>query len=124
MDKYLLVLLGGAVGSLARYAAGSAIMNRYYGRYPLGTVVVNVTGCFLIGVMMTLLTGKGESHSNWRLLVVVGFLGGFTTFSSFVYETYLLARDGNAGMGLMNVVSSVVLGYLAVWLGVFCAGRR
>jgi CrcB protein len=124
MDKYLLVLLGGAVGSLARYAAGTAIMNRYYGRLSLGTLIVNVSGCFLIGVIMTLLTGKDAQHSNWRLLLVVGFLGGFTTFSSFAYESYLAVRDGNMRIGLMNIVASVVLGYLAVWLGVLSVGKR
>ena len=124
MDKYLLVLLGGAVGSLARYVTGVAVMHRYYGRFPLGTLIVNVSGCFLIGVIMTLIGEKPAAHPNWRLLLVIGFLGGFTTFSSFAYETYMAVRDGNRWIGLMNIVSSVVLGYLAVWLGAISAARR
>jgi CrcB protein len=124
MDRYLLVLLGGAMGSLARYVAGTAVMSRFSGRFPLGTLVVNVSGCFLIGVIMTLLTGKSAPHPNWRLFLVVGFLGGFTTFSSFAYETFTAAREGSMWVGLMNVMASVALGYLAVWLGAMSAGGR
>jgi CrcB protein len=119
--KFLIVMAGGAAGSLARYVAGVAIMSRFGGRFPLGTLVVNATGCFLIGVIMTLLTRGAAPHPNWRLLLVVGFLGGYTTFSSFAYETFVAARDGNPWMGLLNVVLSVVAGYLAVWLGVISA---
>ena len=124
MDKYLLVLAGGAIGSLARYVTGTAVMSRFSGRFPLGTLIVNVTGCFLIGMIMTLLAQKPAPHPNWRLLLVVGFLGGFTTFSSFAYETYTAARDGSLWVGLMNVLASVTLGYLAVWLGAMSVGRR
>jgi CrcB protein len=124
MDRYLLVLLGGAIGSLARYVVGTAIMSRFSGRFPLGTLIVNVSGCFLIGVIMTLLSEKPAPHPNWRIFLVVGFLGGFTTFSSFAYETFTAAREGSALVGLMNVLLSVTLGYLAVWLGAMSAGRR
>ena len=124
MDKYLLVLAGGAIGSLARYLAGTAIMSRFTGRFPLGTLIVNVTGCFLIGVIMTMLTQKTAPHPNWRLFLVVGILGGYTTFSSFEWETFAATRDGSPWIGLLNVMASVALGYLAVWLGALCAGRR
>ena len=125
MDKYLIVMLGGAVGSLARYVAGTAIMNRFGARFPLGTLIVNVTGCFLIGAIMTALTQRSAApHPNWRLLLVVGFLGGYTTFSSFAYETFVSAREGSPWMGLLNVLASVVLGYIAVWLGAVCFDRR
>jgi|SRR5947209_19824817 len=120
MEKYLIVMAGGAVGSLARYVAGTAIMSRFGGRFPMGTFAVNATGCFLIGVIMTLL-GQKAPHPNWRLLLVVGFLGGYTTFSSFAYETFTAAREGSPWIGLLNVVASVVVGYLAVWLGVLSA---
>ena len=124
MEKYLLVLAGGAVGSLARYLASTAIMSRFTGRFPLGTVIVNVTGCFLIGAMMTALTHRTPANPNLRLLLVVGFLGGYTTFSSFEWETFVAARDGNPWLGLVNVLASVTLGYLAVWLGAMSVGRR
>ena len=123
MDKYLLVLVGGAIGSLTRYLVGTAVMNRFTGRFPLGTWVVNITGCFLIGAVMTLLTQKA-ANPNWRMFLVVGFIGGYTTFSTFAWETYVAARDGSPWMGLLNVTASVVVGYLAVWLGAITVGRR
>ena len=83
MDKYLVILFGGGAGSLARFLVGTAIMNRYTGRFPLGTFAINVSGSFLIGVLMTLLTDRLSPHPNWRLGLVVGFLGGYTTFSNF-----------------------------------------
>ena len=117
MQKYLMVMAGGAVGSLARYLAATAIVSRFNGRFPLWTFVVNVSGCYLMGIVMTLLTREAAPHPNWRLLLVVGFLGGYTTFSSFAYETFTAARDGAPWVGLLNVLASVVVGYLAVWLG-------
>jgi CrcB protein len=111
-----MVLLGGGVGALARYVVGSAIATRVGGRFPLGTMVINITGSFLIGVLMTLLTER-LPHPNWRLLLVTGFLGGYTTFSSFEYETLQAVQGGAAWIGVVNVVGSVVLGYIAVWLG-------
>jgi fluoride exporter len=119
-----MVLLGGAVGSLTRYVAGTAIMTRFGGRFPLGTFVINVTGSFLIGLIMTLLTERVQPHPNWRLLLVVGFLGGYTTFSSFEWESLGLVKDGMRWLGLLNLTVSVVLGYLAAWLGALVASKR
>jgi CrcB protein len=121
--KYLLILLGGGVGSLARYVAGSAIMSRFGGRFPLGTVLVNVSGCFLIGILMTILTERFQPYFNLRFLLIVGFLGGYTTFSSFEWETYTALREGGFWIGLTNVICSVTLGYAAVWLGAMLARR-
>lgn len=123
MDRYIMILLGGATGSLARFLIGSAIMNRAGGRFPYGTVFINLTGSFLIGFTMTLLTERLKPHPNWRFLLVVGFLGGYTTFSSFEYETLGLVRDGSRWLGLLNAVGSVTLGYLAVWLGAAVAAK-
>lgn len=112
-----MVLVGGGVGSLARYMVGTAISERVGGRFPLGTVIINITGSFLIGLVMTLLTERFPAHPNWRLLCVTGVLGGYTTFSTFEYETLRAMHDGDHWIALLNVVGSVVLGYLAVWLG-------
>ena len=121
--KYLLILLGGGAGSLARYLASTVIANRFGARLPIaGTMVVNVTGCFLIGLIMTLLTER-QPHPYWRLVLVVGFLGGYTTFSSFEWETYSAVREGGFWIGLANIVGSVALGYAAVWLGALLARR-
>ncbi len=118
-----MVMLGAALGGLGRYGLGSAIMARYGGRFPLGTVMVNISGCFLIGIVMTLLAARSHVHPNWRLFLVVGVLGGYTTFSSFGFETLEAMRKGAHLIALGNVVGSVVLGYLAVWLGTVVAGR-
>ncbi len=98
-------------------------MTRFGGTFPLGTLVINITGSFVIGFLMTILTERFKLDPNWRLLLVVGFLGGYTTFSSFEWETYTAVRDGARWTGALNVVSSVILGYLAVWLGAML-GRR
>jgi CrcB protein len=121
--RYLLVAIGGGTGALMRYVAASAIMTRFGGKFPLGTLVINVTGSFLIGFLMTMLTERFQLDPRWRLLLVVGFLGGYTTFSSFEWETYTAVRGGELWTGMLNVVSSVMLGYVAVSLGSMLARR-
>jgi CrcB protein len=124
LDKYLVVLAGAGLGGVARYAAGAWIMAKYGGRFPMGTFVINISGSFLIGVLMTLLADRFHPHPNWRLFVIVGILGGYTTFSSFEYETLQAVRDGERSLGLLYVGGSVVLGYLGVWLGTLLAGGQ
>lgn len=124
MDRYIMVLVGGAVGSLTRFMVGTAIMTKLGGRFPFGTVFINITGSFLIGFGMTFLTERTQLSPNWRFLLVVGFLGGYTTFSSFQWETLSLVKDGGRWLGLLNGIGSLVVGYVAVWLGAVVAGRR
>ena len=124
MDRYLVVLAGAGLGGLTRYALGTWIMARSGGRFPLGTFLINISGSFLIGLLMTLLTERLHPHPNWRLFLVVGVLGGYTTFSSFEYETLQAVRDGERWMGLLYVTGSVLLGYAAVWLGAALTARR
>lgn len=124
MDKYLVVLSGAGIGGLARYLLGTWIMAKYGGRFPLGTFLINVSGSFFIGVFMTLLTERLQPHPNWRLFLVVGVLGCYTTFSSLEYETLQAFRDGERWMGLLYVSGSVLVGFLAVWLGALAAARR
>ena len=124
MGQYLVVLAGAGIGGLTRYVAGVWIMAKYGGRFPLGTFIVNITGSFLIGVLMTLLTERLHPHPNWRLFLVVGILGGYTTFSSFEYETFQAMRDGSRWMGLFYMTGSVVIGYFGVWLGTMLTAVR
>jgi CrcB protein len=123
LDRYLVVLAGAGLGGLARYVAGTWIMEKYGGRFPLGTLVINVTGSFLIGLLMTLLTEQLHPHPNWRLFLVVGVLGGYTTFSSFEYEIYQAVREGARWMALAYMTASVGVGYGGVWLGSVLARR-
>jgi len=122
MNRYLLVMLGAALGGLARYAIGNAVTQRFEARFPLGTLVVNVTGCFLIGVLMTLFVSRGDPNPALRLLLVTGLLGGYTTFSSFGWETFEAVEKDTFFTGAANVLLSVVLGYAAVWLGATLTG--
>ena len=124
MDRYFVVLAGAGLGGLSRYVAGTWIMTKYGGRFPLGTFLVNISGSLLIGVLMTLLTERLQPHPNWRLFLVVGILGGYTTFSSFEYELYQAVRDGARWMGMLYLTGSVVLGYFGVWLGSLLVARR
>jgi CrcB protein len=121
--KYLLIVMGGGAGSLTRYVVANAIATRMASRFPWGTVVVNVTGCFLIGLIAAVLTERANLSPNWRFALVIGFLGGYTTFSSFEWETFGLVRDGAFWLGLANVIGSVTFGYAAVWLGALLARR-
>jgi CrcB protein len=126
MNRYLLVMLGAALGGLSRYIVGTAVLQRFNARFPenvfpLGTLVVNVTGCFLIGILMSLFVARGDPNPNLRLLLVTGVLGGYTTFSSFAWESFEAVDKEQILIGLANIVLSVMLGYLAVWCGAWIA---
>lgn len=124
MSRYLYVLAGAGLGGLARYALGTWIMAKYGGRFPLGTFLINVSGAFLVGLLMALFAAGFQPHPNWRLFLVVGVLGGYTTFSGFEYETLQAIRDGERWIGLLYGAGSVLGGYVAVWLGAALIGRR
>lgn len=124
MVRYVMVLAGAGLGGVARYVLSAWIMAKTGARFPWGTFAINVSGSFLIGLLMTLFTERVPVHPHWRLFLVVGFLGGYTTFSSFEYETLTAVRDGARWMGLLYVASSVIVGYIAVWLGAMLAARR
>jgi CrcB protein len=91
-------------------------------RFPYGTFAVNITGSFLIGLIVTLLASKANWDPNWRYLIPIGFIGGYTTFSAFEYETLRSMQDGKMLVASLNVILSVTLGFAAVWLGTV-AGR-
>jgi CrcB protein len=120
--KYLMVGIGGGLGSILRFWLGSYIGTRMGTRFPYGTFVINITGSFLIGVVFAFLTARTQWSPNWRYLIPIGFIGGYTTFSSFEYETLQTIRDGQIGLGLLYVAASVAVGFAAVWGGMM-AGR-
>jgi len=123
LSKLIVVALGGAIGAIARYWLGDLISSRLPSQFPLGTFVINVTGSFIIGFFMTLVSQRITVHPNWRLLIAVGFVGAYTTFSTFEFETLKLIEKGNVVSAALNVILSFVVGFIAVWLGVAAARR-
>ena len=117
MLKLLFIAGGGAVGSVLRYLAAGWGQRLIPGVFPLGTLLVNVSGCLLIGYIASLLAGPALVRDEYRLAILVGFLGGFTTFSTFGYETWALVTDREWGLAAANVLLSNVLGLAALWLG-------
>jgi CrcB protein len=115
------VALGGALGAAARYWVGNAVEQWFPTRFPLGTLVINVSGSFILGFFLTLLSERMSVHPNWQLCVGVGFIGAYTTFSTFEYETFKLLEAGSGAAGLMNIVASLALGFLAVCGGIVAA---
>ena len=122
MTKYLMVAMGGALGSGLRFWASGYISNRLGTRFPYGTFVINVTASFLIGFVLTILSERTQWSPNWRYLIPIGFIGGYSTFSTFEYESFRAFQAGGLFAAGANVVLSVVVGFLSVWLGVI-AGR-
>ena len=123
MITYLWIALGGGLGSVARYASTNLVAGWLGGHFPWGTLVINVLGSFVIGVFGAL-TGPGGRlfvSNDVRLFVMVGICGGYTTFSSFSLQTLDLIHDGAIGRAGLNVVGSVALCLLAVWIGYLAA---
>jgi CrcB protein len=115
--KYLMVWFGGGFGSILRFWVGSYIGGKMGTRFPYGTFLINCTASFLIGLIITLLAEKAHWNPNLRYLIPIGFIGGYSTFSTFEYETFRVMQDGELWIALLNVVLSVVIGFFAVWLG-------
>ena len=113
LRQLLLVALGGALGSALRYLTALLLARHYTGSIPLATLVVNLVGCFLIGLLIGLCSETGYL----RLLFITGFCGGFTTFSTFTAESYTMFREGAYGLALLYIAGSVLIGLLALWLG-------
>ena len=112
------VAVAGALGALARYGLGGFIANRNHGAFPIETLVINVTGSLVLGFLFVLLTERFLPHPALRTALTVGFLGAYTTFSTFSLETFRLIEDGAIGLAVLNVGASIAAGLVAVYLGV------
>jgi len=121
--QLLAVALGGAIGATARFIVSSGVTSWLGRGFPYGTVFVNVVGSFLIGVLYVVLTERAGAHPLWRDLLVVGILGGFTTFSSFSIETVVLLEQQAIGRAVANVLFSVTVCLLATWLAIIVTRR-
>lgn len=113
----LLVFFGSGLGGLCRWGVYLGCTKFFGTGFPVGTVLVNILGCLAVGILIIPLAGKGAEREHWRLGLLIGFLGGFTTFSTFGRETVELSQDGNQTAAIGNVLLSVGLGLFAVWVG-------
>lgn len=111
---YLAVALGGSLGAVARFALSQWVVRRF----PVGTLVVNLVGCLLIGLLMALVVKAKWPSEYWRSFLIGGFLGSLTTFSTFAYQTFELSKQHSLALGSLNLLSNVILGLLLVWLGI------
>jgi CrcB protein len=117
MNNILLIALGGALGSISRYGCQKWIYYISPHPFPFGTFVVNIAGCFLVGLVLGLSQKGNLMSAEWRLFLATGFCGGFTTFSAYSFETLSLLRNGEITYALVYAFASVMLGLLAAWLG-------
>jgi fluoride exporter len=111
--------IGGGIGAICRYLVGRELTERVGGLFPWGTFTVNVTGALLIGVLFALITEKGIGHDHFRLLLMVGLLGGYTTFSSYTLEAFNLLEGGDWGTALLYLMVSNIAGLLACAFGIW-----
>jgi CrcB protein len=117
VQKYLLIALGGALGSIARYWVGSTVGGRMGTRFPYGTFVINITACLIIGFTLTYLSERIEFNPALRYLIPIGFIGAYSTFSTYEWETLATLRSGAFALAALYALGSLVLGLGATWCG-------
>jgi len=121
MRTLLAVMVAGALGAAARYGADGVVSSRLGGQLPWGTFVVNVSGCFLLGILYTLLTGRFTVDPGLRIAITVGFVGSYTTFSTLILETAQLGQGGSYVLAALNAFGSLVAGMVALAAGIVMA---
>lgn len=121
LQKYLLIALGGSLGSVTRVWVGSVVAERLGTRFPYGTFVVNLTACLIIGFSLEFLDKHVGLSPEWRYLIPTGFIGAYSTFSTFEWETFSRLQIGDLPISVLYVVASVLLGLVGVWCGVMLA---
>jgi CrcB protein len=112
-----LVAVFGAAGAISRYWPDGRVSDLVHGQFPWGTFVVNVAGAFALGLLVALTTERLLPHPNWRVALGIGYLGSFTTFSTYTYESVKLAEDGAVGLALLNSVGMLAVGLIAAFSG-------
>ena len=117
MWRILFIGLAGLVGTLGRYWLSGLAARRFGETFPVGTLLVNIVGCFLAGFLFYLMQERFLVNQTVRTVILIGFLGGFTTFSSFGLQTFMLIRDSEFGFAALNIVVSNLVGLLMVWIG-------
>src|ERR1700761_3412247 len=121
LQKYLWIAIGGSLGSLARYWVGATIADRMGTKFPYGTFVINITACVIIGFTLTFLSMRSEVNPAWRFLIPVGFVGAYSTFSTFEWEIFVNLQAGAFLTGSSYVILSLIFGLLGVWGGAMMA---
>lgn len=117
MQKYLLIAAGGALGSVLRYWIGSTVAGRMGVRFPYGTLVVNVTACIVLGFALTYFGKRADLSPAWTFFLPIGFIGAYSTFSTYEWETLSTLRSGAFLLAAVYAVGSLVLGLAATWCG-------
>lgn len=119
MERFLLISIGAILGANARYWVGDWVAQRYGTTFPFGTMLINLTGSLVLGFFLTLATERFLLDPRWRIVIAIGFLGGYTTFSTYTYESVNLMLTGQWALGLLNLLGSAILGAVAVAGGIF-----
>lgn len=117
MQRYLLIALGGALGAITRYEIGALAAQRFGVRFPVGTLAINISACFLIGFSVEFLNRHTDINPAWRYLIPVGFIGAYSTFSTYEWEIWTDLTSGAFWMGIAYMAVSLVAGLLAVAIG-------
>lgn len=116
--KWISLLLGGIAGTAARYVLAGAVLRTFGSRFPYGTLAVNLSGCFVLGFFAAFMEERAIGSQELRLLLLIGFCGAYTTFSTWILETDLLMREGQAVLAWINVLGSFVGGFLLFRAGI------
>ena len=118
MQKYLWIAAGGALGAIARYVIGAAVGSRMGIKFPYGTLIINISACVIIGFSITYLGRRADLNPAWRYLIPIGFVGAYSTFSTYEGETFSTLRSGAFFLAALYAVGSLIVGLAAVWVGV------
>lgn len=121
MQKYFFIAVGGSLGAMARYWVGSEVASRLGTKFPYGTFVINISACIIIGFSLTYLGKRAELNPAWRFLIPTGFVGAYSTFSTYEWETLSSLRDGAFSLAALYAIGSLLLGLVAAWGGAILA---